>query len=202
MVLLSLFASLTVGGGVASGSPIYSIGNSTPGTQFFIQGQSFTPSVAGNDGSGVPMAGADGTVRLLTFSFDFVNPVTAPSALHIFAFEPTLAAAGTGAGSLGTGTYLGGGVYGFGAGLALDFVTKYFAVLPFSAGIFDGSGNPYAGGVDMFPMPLAAPTNVTEGFGDFDAGFNATFEVVPEPSTLVLVTVGAGMLIGIARRRR
>ena len=63
-----LVSLLTVRAGVAHAAPIFSIGNGTPGTEFFIQGQSFTPSVAGNDGAGTPSAGEGGAVRLLAGS--------------------------------------------------------------------------------------------------------------------------------------
>ena len=112
------------------------------------------------------------------FSFDFVDPTTAPSVLYIYDSPPTIAQVNnSGQGSLGVGNNQGAGVYSFN-NLPLDANTKYYAVLPTSASIFDGSGNPYPGGVDMFPMPAGSPTTVSEGNGNFDAGFTATFQTV------------------------
>src|SRR5262249_41776102 len=159
---------------------VYSIGNETPSTFFFIQGQSFTPSVQGNRGVGTPTASPAGTVFLNQFSFDFVfgDPFgVPPPVLYIYGFEPSEAQVSNGGqGSLGAGTHIGGGVYTF-DNLEIPFSTRSFAVLPESRSIFDGSGNPYAGGVDLFPQGGV----VREGFGDFDAGFTATFTTVPEP---------------------
>jgi hypothetical protein len=181
----------------------FSIGNNTPSTFFFIQGQSFTPAVQGNRGVGVPAPSPAGTVFLTEFSFDFAvnDPFGAPSpVLYIYAFEPTEAqVSGGGLGSLGAGTHVGGGVYSF-SNLEIPFAAKSYAVLPESRSIFDGSGNPYTGGVDMFPQGGV----VREGFGDFDAGFTATFadQVVPEPASLTLFGVGALGLFGCDRLRR
>ncbi|BBM85065.1 PEP-CTERM sorting domain-containing protein [Candidatus Uabimicrobium amorphum] len=171
----------------------FTIGNTQPGTFFFIQGQSFTPNVQGNEGTGIATPNPDGNILLTSFSLDFVNAATAPGEIHIFASAPTLAQAASGTGSIGTGTHVGGGVYDFGPGLLIPFFAKSFAVLPNSAEIFDAP-NAYAGGADLFPIG---------GFvneGGFDAGFNATFQTVPEPSTyLMFLILGACV---ITRRKR
>jgi hypothetical protein len=71
--------------------------------------------------------------------------------------------------------------------LEIPFNAKSYAILPESRSIFDGSGNPYTGGIDIFPRAGL----VQEGLGDFDAGLNATFSIeVPEPSILSLLTLG------------
>lgn len=200
-VLVTLAA--LAGASPARADVMYSIGNNTPPTLFFIQGQSFTPSVQGNRGVGTPTASPAGTVFLTQFSFDF-DPGSPfgvpPPVLYIYAFEPTVAQVdGGGLGSLGVGVHVGGGVYAF-DNLEIPFNTKSFAVLPESRSIFDGAGNPYPGGVDLFPQGGI----IAEGFGDFDAGFTATFvsTTVPEPTTLALFVTGALALLGADGLRR
>lgn len=177
----------------------FSIGNATPSTIFFIQGQSFTPSIQGNDSLGVPTATPNNTVflRLFSFDFTFVAPFgIPPSVLYIYDFVPTEAqVSNNGEGNLGVGTHLAGGEYKFN-NLEIPFNAKSYAILPESHNIFDGSGNLYTGGIDIFPRAGL----VQEGFGDFDAGFNATFSIaVPEPSTLSLLTLG---LLGLGTYAR
>jgi hypothetical protein len=181
---------------------MYSIGNNTPSTPFFIQGQSFTPSIQGNRGVGTPTASPAGTVFLTQFSFDF-DPGSPfgvpPPVLYIYAFEPTVAQVDSGGlGSLGVGVHIGGGVYAF-DNLEIPFNTRSFAVLPESRSIFDGAGHPYPGGLDLFPQGGI----ILEGPGGFDAGFSATFVTsVPEPVTLLLLGTGALSLLGADRFRR
>ena len=182
----------------------FSIGNLAPTSVFFVQGQSFTASVQGNHGTGTPPASPE-PVFLTSFSIDFNNPATAPLSLYIYGSAPTVGNASTGAGSIGVGTYAGGDVYNFTTPVTLTSDVKYYAVLPTSTNIFDGSGNPYSGGVDLFPNP-AAPTNplssVGEGGGAFDIGFNATFVATPLPTSAI---GGAVLLAGLgffsAKRR-
>jgi hypothetical protein len=174
----------------------FTIGNLAPSTAFFVQGQSFTPSVAGNGGSG--MAPVSGSVLLDTFSIAYLSPTSGFANLYIYAILPTTVSAATGIGSLGTGTYMGGGVYDFND-LVLDVDTEYYAVLPSSAGIFNGSGNPYAGGVDIFDRsPIDGQLDL--GFGDFDIGFSARFNQVPTPGTLALALAGLALVAGIRKR--
>ena len=199
--VLLAFGVLAFGGTGRAESIIYSIGNSTSATSFFIQGQSFTPSIQGNRGVGTPTASPAGTVFLTQFSFDFdlSSPFgVPPPVLYIYGFEPSEAQVSNGGqGSLGVGTNIGGGVYAF-DNLELPFGTKSFAVLPESRSIFDGSGNPYAGGVDLFPQGGV----VREGNGDFDAGFTATFTAtVPEPGSVLLFGIGTLSLVGCGWRR-
>jgi hypothetical protein len=190
-----------MGASPACADLMYSIGNNTPPTMFFIQGQSFTPSIQGNRGVGTPTASPAGTVFLTQFGFDFdlSSPFgVPPPVLYIYGFEPSEAQVSNGGqGSLGAGTHIGGGVYAF-DNLELPFSTKSFAVLPESRSIFDGSGHPYAGGVDLFPQGGV----VREGNGDFDAGFTATFTAtVPEPGSLLLFGIGTLSLVGCGWRR-
>jgi hypothetical protein len=185
--------------GASRANADYSIGNATPGTLFFVQGQSFTPSVQGNAGIGTPSAPA-GLVELTSFTIAFQDPTTAPSMLSIFDHAPTSADAASGSGSLGIGTYVGAGEYDFANPVILAFTSKYFAVLPTSASIFDGAGDPYSGGIDLFPR--SAGGVVEEGFGDFDIGFTANLRAVPEPASLVMLGSGLiGMLCYSLRRR-
>ncbi len=172
----------------------FTIGNTAPASTFFVQGQSFTPGVLGNLGSG--SAPASGLVELTTFHIDYNLTFSSPLAsLAIYAAAPTVTAASTGAGSLGIGTHTGGGTYSF-ANLALDVNTVYFAVLLGSASIFDGSGNTYTGDVDLFPQSGI----VNLGGGAFDIGFSATF-VTPVPAPGMIALMGLA-LIAIGWRQR
>jgi hypothetical protein len=194
---------LFLGTPAAQAGPVYSIGNQVPhqtSDTFFIQGQSFTPSVQGDRGSGTPTASPSGTVLLTQFSVDFnltdFEPPPPPAVLYIYAFAPTVAQVdNNGQGSLGAGTLIDpSGVYGF-SDLELSFGQKYFAVLPASRSIYDIPDS-YDGGADLFPQAGA----VAEG--GFDAGFTATFTTVPGPSSLALLGAGILVLLGHACRRR
>jgi hypothetical protein len=192
---ISVFVGLLTlaGASPASAGLIPSIGNDPASIVYFIQGQSFTPSIQGDGGTRAPTPSPAGTVFLTRFQFNFASddPFGVPPAvLYIYEFEPSQAQVSNGGqGSLGAGTSIGGGAYAF-ANLEIPFNTKSFAVLPEQQSIFDGSGNPYAGGVDLFPQGGV----VREGYGDFDAGFTATF--TPEPNTLMLFGMGVLGLLG------
>jgi hypothetical protein len=175
---------LTVGSAHAT---TFTIGNAQPATVFFVQGQSFTPSVQGNNGTGTPTS-ASGQVLLTSFTIDFLDSTSAPSSLYIYSSAPSVSNASSGTGSLATGSYAGNGVYDFTTPVSLLFNSKYFAVLPTSENIFDGSGNTYTGGIDLFPQSGIVAEG-GGGAGVFDIGFNADFTVpasVPEPSGLLL----------------
>lgn len=195
----SAFVGLLMLGGVspASAGPIPSIGNDGGPTIYFIQGQSFTPSIMGDRGHGTLTPSPAGTVRLMQFQFDFARDDpngTPPPVLYIYGFEPSRAQVFyDGEGSLGTGTHIGGGVYAFN-NLEIPFSRKSYAVLPDQRSIFDGPGDPYGGGVDLFPQGRG----IWEGNGNFDASFTAVFApaAVPEPTTLMLVGTGILGLIG------
>ena len=160
--------NLNLGG--AAGT--YSLGNQRPTSVFFVQGQSFTPAQVGTLGSaGAP---ASGSVLLTSMSIDYQPGTTPLNTLSIYTALPTTATAATGIDSLAVGTHIGGGTYTF-SGVALDVNTKYFAVLPAPAAIFDGAGNTYTGGTDIFD--IGANGQLDEGGGVFDIGFRATFTV-------------------------
>jgi MYXO-CTERM domain-containing protein len=191
----TLAAAVCVVAAPAQAAP-FSISNLTPGTVFFVQGQSFKASVAGNGGVGV--APGSGNVFLDAFTVAYEDPSAGFANLYIYAALPTTANAATGVGSLGTGTYMGGGIYDF-ANLMLDAATEYYAVLPASALVFDGDGNPYAGGIDIFDRdPVDGQLDL--GFGNFDIGFSASFNTVSTPGSLALALVGLAMLAGLRRR--
>jgi hypothetical protein len=173
--------------GSAHANVYYSIGNSQPSSEYFVQGESFTPSVQGNDGSGTPSSAA-GQVGLISFTIDFVNPASVPSSLYIYASLPSVTDADSGTGSLATGSYAGNGVYDFATPVSLSFASTYGAWLPEARSIYDGSGNKYTGGTDLY-----VSSGVIHDTGAFDIGFTATF-VVPEPPELLLF---AGALVAL-----
>lgn len=177
-------------------SQIFGIGNATPWTVYYVQGESFTPSIAGNGGLGTPLARPDGSVLLTRFTIDFPRSLTPtpPSRLYIYPFAPTIAQVkNDGDGSLGVGSYTGGGAYAFN-NLKLAFSSKYFAILPAPVSIFDGAGNRYAGGVDLF----AWNGRVQEGNGQYDIGFHAQYTTqTPEPSSLILSLLAGLTLAGL-----
>lgn len=179
------------GNGVFDVEPDVTIGNATPGTQFFVQGQSFTPSVQGNEGTGVPTPDGQGNVQVTRVTFDIIGD--APGQLHLFTTPPTAADASSGNGAIATGNHVGGGVYEF-DNAAIPFNAKTFAVLSAGATISDGSGNPYAGGVDMFNQG----GTISEGNGSFDIGFNVDFAGASEPPlagvTIYIDANGNGVL--------
>jgi len=183
----------------AAAQSSYTIGNLTPTTIFSVRGQSFTPNVLGNAGVGPLVTSGTGTVFLTSFFIDFapVQTQPTPTKLYVYSALPTLANSATGVGALGTGVYQGGGLFSFLMPLELNAATKYFAVLPASYNIFDGAGNTYTGGGDLFN----GESSVVEG--GFDIGFRAQFSAttVPEPSTYAMMLVGIAA-VGLASRRR
>lgn len=157
----------------------YALGNFAPAASYFVQGQSFTPSSFGDvwtppEPSSTP---ALAKLRYFTIAYDFSYSSPLP-VLYIFDAPPTPEAAASGAGSRATGVHIGGGTYAF-DGVTLDFHTRYYAVLPQAAAIFDGGGDPYPGGVDMFIRADLDPVVIGEGYGTFDLGFSADFDFLP-----------------------
>ncbi|MFO0859926.1 MAG: hypothetical protein U0570_05165 [Phycisphaerales bacterium] len=157
----------------------YTLGNFPSSSVYYVQGQSFTPSSFGNAVAPPAPASTPKVARLqwMSIAFDLSNAVP-PPVLRIFDAPPTPAAAASGAGSRATGVHVGDGFYKF-DGVALDYHTKYYAVLPEAANIFDGGGDPYPGGVDMFIRADLNPVVIGEGYGTFDIGFDATFDYLP-----------------------
>lgn len=157
----------------------YSLGNLPPSSVFFVQGQSFTPSSFGNAVS-PPTPASTPTIALLTWMSIAIDSSSSvpPPVLRIFDAPPTPEQAADGTGSRATGMHIGDGFYKF-DGVPLDFHTKYYAVLPEPAAIFDGGDDPYPGGVDMFIRTDLDPVVIGEGYGTFDIGFDATFEYLP-----------------------
>ncbi|MBY0113504.1 MAG: hypothetical protein K2Y21_11820 [Phycisphaerales bacterium] len=158
--------------------PTFSVGNFAPSSEYYVQGQSFTPAAFGNVWTPPNPTSTPQLVRLTTFTIAYNLANSTPfDALYIFDSPPTPANAATGAGSRATGTHIGGGIYAF-TNTVLDFNTKYYAVLPGAASIYDGGGDPYPGGVDMFIRSDLNPVVIGEGYGTFDLGFEAAFEYV------------------------
>jgi len=155
----------------------YGIGRGTPETIYYVQGQSFTPSAYGSFGSPAGPPSTPDSLRLTHFFIDYASWQVPLDQLYIYTSPPTPTEAATGAGSMATGTHIGNGLYKF-DNPALDYHTKYFAVLPQSADIRDGPGDFYPGGSDLFPRTDINPVRVNEGGGWFDIGFTATFAYI------------------------
>jgi hypothetical protein len=158
--------------------PTFSAGSFAPSSEYYVQGQSFTPAAFGNVWTPPNPTSTPQLVRLTTFSIAYNLANSTPfDTISIFDAPPTPEDAASGNGSRATGTHIGGGVYAF-VNAVLDFNTKYYAVLPGAANIYDGGGDPYPGGVDMFIRTDLNPVVIGEGYGSFDLGFEATFEYV------------------------
>jgi len=140
----AIVASLLVAGDAHAA--VYSNGNFEPVAVNYVQGQSFTPSIQVQDRSGT-LSSVSGQVQLTLFAIDFYTPAAAPSALYIYTSAPSVPDASAGTSSLVTGSYVENGAYDFTTAVSPSFNTKYFAVLPVSADIYDGSGSTYAGGL-------------------------------------------------------
>lgn len=154
------------------------IGGGTPPTSYYVQGQSFTPDSFGPVASPDAPAATPISTWLTQIAIGFDTSYNPPlDRLYIYASPPTPVEAAAGTGSIATGAHIGDGVYTFDS-VALDFHTKYYAVLPQAAAIFDGPGDFYTGGVDLFPRLDMNPVRVAEGYGDFDIQFSAKFEYI------------------------
>ncbi|MEM7704973.1 MAG: hypothetical protein AAF358_05440 [Pseudomonadota bacterium] len=168
----------------------HEIGNQTPNSAFFVQGQSFTPSVRGNESVGPPR-GFNGQVTLQRLVIDFDSAeVDPPAEIYIYDQLPTTSQAATGADALAVfdlapqflleacleldpvpNCY----EYSRGSnGVTVPFDHRVYAILPRCAAIRNAA-NEYAGGADLFspgcPSPGADP--IVEG--GFDIGFQACF---------------------------
>ena len=153
----------------------YWLDSGTHETEYYVQGQSFTPSIKGDFGPAARPASTPALLRLTQFWIDFND--TPPDQLFIYTSPPTPDEAASGTGSIATGMHWGNGVYGFN-NVVLAYGMKYYAVLPRAANIRDGSGDTYPGGVDMFIRNDFNPPRVGEGYGDYDIGFVASFDYV------------------------
>ena len=185
----------------------FTVGNSTPATIYFVQGQGFTPAISGNAGTGVPRADANGNAYLRSVQIAFAPGQTPPATLYIYSALPTDGNAATGTGSIGFAASTGGGLYVFNPPLQVPFSTPTFAVLPACASIFDAPDS-YAGGTDLYPVGCPAPGSNPIVEGTYDTGFTATFteppSVVPAltPGGVALLILGllASSLLLVGRR--
>ncbi len=185
----------------------FSIGNRTSSTTFTdVPGQSFSSSIVGNAVIGTPPI--SGSVLLNEFEIGFVNPVN-NGGLFIFDQEYTGTPAdlskltvGGSEGLLGRSFSVADSVWDFSQGLILsDVNATYFAYTNvFGEYRSDDSGSAY-GGTKLRAF-YADPSNpLLQSFSGNttakeDIVFNAQFEPVPEPTSvlgvLALGALGAG----------
>lgn len=192
--------SIAVDIGAASA---FSVGNSNSNITYTdVPGQSFSPSVIGNSGVGTPPA--SNSAFLTEFEIGFVNPVN-NGGLFIFEQEytgtpadlSTLTVGGL-EGLLGSSFSVANNVWDFGQEIILsDVNATYFAYTNvFGEYLSDNSGNGYNGS-DLRAF-YADPSNpLLQSFSGSttaseDIVFNAQFEPVPEPSSVLgILALGA-----------
>ncbi len=192
-------ASIAVDAGAANA---VSIGNSNSNITYTdVPGQSFSVSVVGNAGVGtIP---ASGSVFLTEFEIGFVNPVSS-GGLFVFDREYTGTPAdlstltvGGSEGLLGNSFSVTNSVWDFGQELILSDNATYFAYTNvFGEYRSDNSGSGYDGSdlrayyadpSNSLLQSFSGETTATE-----DIVFNAQFEPVPEPSSLLgILALGA-----------
>jgi hypothetical protein len=208
-------------GSIAKADSIFSIGDyqsvSDGGQTYFPDGQSFTPSIQGVDGTGTPSANSDGTtvyLQSVQINFDTQNYFyTTPTDLYVFASVPIADLGGLDgyytvnpAGAIGVGIWNGSDFDftsgGSTLGLEIPFSTLSYAVLTQPEPILEASGA-YSGGSDLFdPDPINGVPGIVDDEGTgYDTGFTANFESVPEASDTLALLAGALGLIGLFSRR-
>jgi hypothetical protein len=109
----SALLSVCLGLAAYSSASAFSVGNATPASVYFVQGQSFTPADLGNAGSGTPHADSAGNAHLVSLHIAFAAGQTPPSTLYIYSTLPTNGNATTGVGSIASAPDSGGGTYVF-----------------------------------------------------------------------------------------
>lgn len=192
--------------GTSIQSSAFTVGNATPGSVFFVQGQSFTPAVSGNAGSGAPKPDGAGNAQLVSVHIAFAAGQTPLSTLYIYSSLPTNGDAATGVGSIASATDSGGGTYVFNPPVTVPYSTQTYAVLQSCANIYDAPDS-YSGGTDLYPVGCPAPGANPIIQGNYDIGFTATFADPAQPTPTV-DWIGAGILglclvgLGLLVRRR
>ena len=198
----------------ADAARAFSVGNSNSNITYTdVPGQSFSPSEIGNYGVGTPPI--SGNVFLTEFEIGFVNPVNS-GGLFIFEQEYTgtpadlsMLTVGGLEGLLGSSFSITNNVWDFGQGIFLSDVSNtYFAYTNvFGEYRSDNSGNGY-GGSDLRAF-YADPSNpLLQSFSGEttareDIVFNAQFEPVPEPnSVLGILALGALGANSLLKRKR
>ncbi len=171
----------------------FTVGNSTPTSVYFVQGQSFTPAVSGNAGSGTPKPDSSGNAQLSSVHIAFATGQTPSSTLYIYSTLPTNGDAATGIGSIASAPDSGGGNYVFNPPVPVPYSTQTYAVLPGCASIYDAPDS-YAGGTDLYPVGCPAPGANPIIQGTYDIGFTATFVDPPQPAPMMNWT-GVGLLV-------
>jgi hypothetical protein len=170
----------------------YTVGNATPTSVYFVQGQSFTPAVSGNAGSGTPRSDSLGNASLVSVHIAFAAGQTPASTLYLYAALPTNGDAATGIGSIASAPDSGGGTYIFNPPVTVPYSTQTYAVLPGCASIYDAPDS-YSGGTDLYPVGCPAPGANPIIQGTYDIGFTATF-VDPSEPTPMMNWIGGGLL--------
>ena len=191
----------------------FSIGNSTSSTTFTdVPGQSFSSSVVGN--AVVSTSPTSGSVFLTEFEIGFVNRVDS-GGLFVFDQEYTGTPAdlskltvGGSEGLLGRSFSVSDSIWDFGQGLLLSNVNAtYFAYTNvFGEYRSDDSGSAY-GGTELRAF-YADPSNpLLQSFSgnttsNEDIVFNAQFEPVPEPTSVLCVLALGALGAGSSLKRK
>lgn len=144
----------------------------------------------------------------ISFSWLAQDGVTELAAGNIFLLaqeylgSPSGLSSATG-GFLAESTGVNSGQYEFSPFVTLNAHTQYWAYMGDTSTVDGGginSSSNYAGGVYYQPDFFALSTsNYTDFGGGFDAGFRISGTVVPEPSSALLLGLGA---LGVVTRRR
>jgi hypothetical protein len=201
--LATLSIGLTLGSASVSQATTWTVQNNNTGggPATFIPGQSFTPNILGNAGSGTSRSPAS----LSNFSFFYPNPSSVSGSLFIYSnpYTGTVANLGTGSGFIGSSSSVSNGVWSFGSGLFLGSNTNtYYVYANQFITLLGDFGDRYAGGVSSLANDLSASFGV---FTNGEIAFTATLSSpdqppsVPEPSSILgilsLGVLGIGAIV-------
>lgn len=198
----------------AAHAQVFTVGNNFTNTSFTdFPGQSFSPAVLGNAGTGI--APASGPVALVNFSIGYVNSVNAGT-LYLFDRQytgtpnglPALTVGGA-EGLLGVSSSVTASTFSFGSGLTLpDVNAAYFAYSSVEAQYFTDETNGTAYGGTTLQAFFAPGGGSSQFWGtstfDEDIVFSAELHPVPAPATLVTALAGVvpGLCVLMRRRSR
>ena len=160
-------------------------------------GQSFTPNLQGNAGSGTSLS--SGSAFLNSFSFGS----NSTGILYIFSSPytgtPQSITSYTGVNKLGVSSAAVNGTYSFNGGLLLpDVTSKYYAYSDTSYTIQYSSGNPYNGGQETYATSSNSTYSTANDSLNFSANFSSPSASVPfEFSPTEGIALGLPLFIGL-----